>query len=109
MNLLTQSESVPYNAEGRALITAACMDSINQGLSFGIIRTGVTLSALQAAIVNDQAGVDISSTLSTRGWYLQVLDATAAVRTARTSPPINFWYMDGGSVQRINLASIVTI
>jgi hypothetical protein len=109
MNLLTQSESVPYNAEGRALITAGCMDSINQALSFGIIRTGVTLSALQAAIVNDQAGVDISSTLSTRGWYLQVLDATAAVRTARTSPPINFWYMDGGSVQRINLASIVAI
>ncbi len=109
MILLTQSASVPYNAEARALITAACMDAINQAINFGIIRTGVTLSALQAAIVNDQANVDISSTLSTRGWYLQVLDATAAVRTARTSPPINFWYMDGGSVQRINLASIVAL
>jgi hypothetical protein len=35
-----------------------------------------------------------------------VLDASPQVRQARGSPPITFWYMDGESVQRINIASI---
>lgn len=107
MTLLTTANSIPYNADGRTLINAACMDPIIQALNFGSIRAGVALSTLQAALVNDAAGLEIDKTLSNRGWYLQVLDATAQVRALRGSPPMTFWYMDGGSVQRINLASIV--
>jgi hypothetical protein len=57
--------------------------------------------------VNNAAGAPIDSILSTRGWFLQVLDALPQVRAARGSPPINFWYMDGESVQKINMASIL--
>ena len=107
MTLLTSANSIPYNADGRAFINAACADPINQAINFGSVRGGVSLSELQKALVNDAAGVEIAQTLATRGWYLQVLDATSQVRALRGSPPMTFWYMDGGSVQRINLSSIV--
>lgn len=106
MTLMANSKSLPYNSVGYGLIAAACMDPINQALNFGSIRVGVPLSAQQAASVNAAAGLKISDTLTNFGYYLQVLPATAQVRGLRQSPPCTFWYMDGGSVQKINLASI---
>jgi hypothetical protein len=107
MELLTSVNSLPYNAQGYALIDAACADPIEAALLFGAIRKNVPLSSLQAAEVNNAAGLAISNVLGTRGWYLQVLPAIAQVRGARTSPPITLWYVDGGSIQKITLASIV--
>lgn len=106
MVLLTQATSIPYNAAGRAQIETALADAINSGLDFGAFRAGVTLSASQVAAVNAAAGANISRTLTARGWYLSVRDATPAVRQARGSPPCTFFYMDGQSVQQINLASV---
>lgn len=107
MNLLVQVKSIPYNTAGYTLMEAACQDPINGGLNFGAIRAGVPLSSQQAAEVNNAARTNISDTLSTRGWYLQILPATAQVRQARQSPPSKFWYMDGQSVQQIDLTSIL--
>lgn len=106
MVLLTSVKSIPYNRAGYALIEAACMDVIAQGLNFGAFRPGVTLSQSQIAQVNSAAGVKIDDTLSQQGWYLQVKDASPQVRAARGSPPCTFWYMDGQSVQKINLTSV---
>ena len=106
MSLLTQIKSLPYNPTGYALIRAACMDPINQAVSFGAIRAGVPLASGQAAQVNNAAGQAIDQILSTQGWYLQILPATALVRGARSTPPMTFWYMDGGSVQTISLTSV---
>lgn len=106
MELFANTTSIPYNAAGYALIDAACMDPVNAALNFGAIRPGVPLSAAQAAEVNNAAGTVIDGVLSSRGWYLQILPATAQVRAARQSPPMTLWYMDGGAVQQINLASI---
>lgn len=108
MTLLTQAKSVPYNNAGYALVRAACADPIEAGLNFGAFRPGVPLSTLQAAQVNSAAGpgVDISSVLFAQGWYLQILPASAITRGARQSPPMTFWYMDGGSIQKLNLASV---
>lgn len=107
MELLQNVNSVPYNEFGYGLIKAACMDPITQGVTFGAIRVGVTLSQLQIAEVNSAAGVKIDDVLNYQGWYLQVVDATSQVRQARQSPPINFWYMDGQSVQQIVLNSVL--
>lgn len=106
MILLTNSTSVPFTPAGYAAIEVACADPIAAAVNFGAIRSGVTLSSSQAAEVNANAGVVISDTLQTRGWYLQVKDAAPTVRQARGSPPINFWYTDGGSIQKIELNSI---
>lgn len=105
MELLQNTNSIPYNNAGYALIKAACADPINQALNFGSIRAGVTLSAQQAAQINSAAGVKVSDTLQLQGWYLQVNDATPQVRQARQSPSILFWYVDGQSVQKIVLTS----
>jgi hypothetical protein len=107
MVLLTSVNSIPYNDDGKTLVRAALMDPINEGLNFGLIREGVALSSSQAAQVNSAAGIIIDGVLSTRGWYLQINDATAQVRAARGSFPSTLWYADGGSVHSIVLASIV--
>ena len=106
MSLLTQVKSIPYKNQGNALIRGACMDPITQGLNFGAFSAGVILSAAQIAEVNNAAGLAIDQTLFSQGWYLQILTASAQVRAARGTPPMTFWYMDGGSVQSINLASV---
>lgn len=106
MTLMSSSKSIPYNTVGYGLIAAACQDPINQALNFGSIRSGVALSVQQAAQVNMAAGLPIDGTLTSVGYYLQVLPASAQVRGLRQSPPCSFWFTDGGSVQKINLASI---
>lgn len=106
LTLLTNAKSIPYNAAGYAMIESALLGTISQALNFGAIRAGVTLSPLQVSEVNAGAGANIAATLQNRGWYLQVKDAAASVRANRGTPPCTFWYVDGGSVQTINLASV---
>ncbi len=106
MVLLTTVRNIPYNSDGYALIEASLFGVVNQAVDFGAIRAGVPLSSAQAAYVNGQAGLDISDTITQRGWYLQVSPASAEVRAARASPPCTFWYTDGQSVQSINLNSV---
>jgi hypothetical protein len=104
---LTSVNSIPSNTEGDTLIESFLSDTITQFSDFGGQREGVTLSSTQVAEVNAAAGLAIDGVLSTRGWYLQVLTATPQVRQARQSPPINYWYMDGQSVQVLQMASIL--
>ena len=107
MLLLKSVNSIPYNQQGYTLIRAALLDPILAAVNFGAIRAGVTLSQAQIAEVNNQAGVTIDTILSTRGWYLQVLDASPQVRQARGSPPCTLWYMDGQSIQKISLNTVL--
>lgn len=106
MVLLDNVGSIPYNTAGYALVEAACLDPIEAAINAGVIRLGITLSASQIAEVNSAAGRDVAGTLSSRGWYLQILDAAPIVRQARGSPPMTLWYMDGQSIQKLSLASI---
>lgn len=106
MVLLQAKKSIPYNSAGNAMIEAALADPINAALNFGAIRAGVELSESQIAAVNSEAGANIAGTLASRGWYLQVLAASPTVRAARGSPPCKFWYMDGQSVQELDLTSV---
>lgn len=107
MTLVTSVGSIPYNADGYALIEAAMSDPVEAAVNFGAIRAGVTLTALQALQVNTAAGRNVSDTIQQRGWYIQVAPASPQVRAARASPPINLWYTDGGSVQQITVSSVL--
>ena len=106
LSLLINSGSIPYNVAGYAQIETSLLTPINAALNFGTIRAGVSLSGSQIAAVNAAAGKQIDSVLSTRGWYLLIQDPSAAVRAARGSPPMKLFYMDGGSIQQLTLASI---
>jgi len=105
MTLFASVKSLPYNQKGYGRAILACMDPIQKYLNFGAIVPGVPLSNSQAAQVNAEAGVAIADTLTQVGWYLQILPATAQVRANRGSPPCKFWYMDGGSIQKIDMSS----
>lgn len=107
VELLANSNSIPYNPAGYETIKAACRDPIDAAVNFGAIRAGVTLSSSQTSEVNTDAGTNIATTLENQGWYLQVLDAAPQVRQARTSPPMSLWYMDGESVQQMTLNSVL--
>ena len=106
MELLTNAKSIPYNSVGDGMIHSAYMNTINAAINFGAIQPGVTLSTLQASLVNTAAGTQIDKILSTRGWYLQVLPSSPSTRQARSSPPCLFFYTDGGSVNQITLSSV---
>lgn len=106
---LQQVNAAPYNSQGETFIRAWCADPITEALNNGTIRIGVPLSQSQSAAIVAQAGLDITNQLENNGYYLQILPATAQVRQQRQSPPVKLWYMDGGAIQQITLASIAVL
>lgn len=106
LTLETQIPSIPYNTTGQTLVRSALQDPIEKYVNWGAIQPGIPLSSSQAQQVNTAAGIKIDGVLSTVGYYLQILQATAQVRGLRGSFPMKFWYTDGGSVQSLLLASI---
>lgn len=106
ITLLTSVPSVPYNNDGYSLIEASCLDPINAAVNFGAIRVGTTLSESQKAQIQFALGKDVSPSIVSKGFYLQIVPATAQIRTDRTSPSMTLYYADGGSVQKLTLASI---
>lgn len=108
LNLQKNSLSIPYGTPGNTLMEAALADPIQAALNFGLFGPGV-LSAAQISEVNAAAGATIAPTLQTQGYYLQILPAAPTSRANRTSPPAKLWYIDLGSVQAINLASVALL
>lgn len=106
IQLFQSNRSIPYNARGKAIIEASFADTLNQGITFGGIRTGVNLSSSQISEIQNAVGTDVSASLIAKGYYLYIADATPEQRQARTSPSMTLWYCDGGCVQKITLASI---
>lgn len=104
--LASNVPSIPYNTTGYNLVRGALADPIQKYVTWGAIQPNVPLSAAQIQEVNTAAGVNIGGILSTVGYYLQILPATAQVRGLRGSPPMKFWYTDGGSIQSLLLATI---
>ena len=109
LTAMINANTLPYNQAGYGVLSAAALDTINVAKNAGFIREGVALSNAQKAQVTQEAGLDISSALETQGWYLQILDPSASVREERGTPIVNFWYCDGGSVQRIQGTSTVLL
>lgn len=119
MTLLTTVGRIPYNPVGygmiRQTLTAGAATPVSlppqspvaAGLNNGVITPNVPLSATQVIEVNQLAGFPIDAVLSSQGWYLIIQPASAATRAARQSPTIILLYMDGGSIQRINLSSLM--
>lgn len=104
--LLQSVGSIPYNASGYALVDAACVDPLTAAVNFGAIRPGVALSASQIADIRNAVGSDVSGAITANGYYLQIVPGTAGQRAARTSPGMTLYYADGGSIQKLTLASI---
>lgn len=109
LTLLMDANSVPYNADGYTRVESACADPINKAANFGAIRKGINLSSAQKAQIQSLLGVDASPAIYAKGWYLQIVDAPADIRVERRSPSMTLVYTDGGSIHRLNLASIAVL
>lgn len=120
LTLLTSVGTIPYNPTGygyiRHTLTTGASSSqvalppaspVAAAINNGVISQNVPLSAGQVQAVNALAGQKVDGLLSTQGWALVIQPATAQVRAARQSPTIILIYMDGGSVQQINLSSVL--
>lgn len=69
------------------------------------IREGVTLTEAQKKQINNVVGEDVSSTLFATGYYLYIGDMLPSLRATRSSPSCTLWYCDGGSIQKLVIAS----
>ena len=105
LDLLSGVNSLPYNEEGYSAIRTACLDTISKFKRFGAIRSGVSLSQTQKVQLLTEIGQDVSKTIESEGWYMQVLDPGAVTRAVRGTPDCKFYYTDGGSIQRIVMTS----
>ena len=109
LSMLLENGNIPYNTQGDAIISASLQDTINQAISFGAIRTGVTLTEEQQLEIKNATGVSTAAqSVATNGYYLytDAAGTPSATRVTRGSPACKFWYTDGQSIQSINLASI---
>ena len=120
LTLLTQVGSIPYNPYGYGLIRTALtggagttpiplppQSPVAAALNFGAIRQNVPLSSTEITAVNNLAGFSVDTVLATTGWYLLIQPATAQIRASRQSPTIILLYMDGETIQQINLSSVL--
>lgn len=103
------SARIGYDAAGRALIAAFSKPVFQQALLNGVITSGLTLSTDQKEILKQEAGIDISTELSSNGYYLQVLDADTDTRNKRASPPCRLWYTYSGAVHSLNIAATAVV
>ncbi|HDJ1441602.1 TPA: DUF3383 domain-containing protein [Serratia rubidaea] len=103
--LFKSNKTVPYNNAGRALVATSMADVIGQFKAWGGIREGITLSAAQKLEISNAVGEDVSATIFATGYYLYIGEMLPALRADRTSPNCALWYSDGGSIQKLNVAS----
>ncbi|MDE9483252.1 DUF3383 domain-containing protein [Xenorhabdus bovienii] len=103
--LFKSNKTIPYNNAGRALVATSMTDVIQQFKTWGGIREGVNLSAAQKQEIMNAVGEDVSSTVFATGYYLHIGDMLPSIRVERTSPSCSLWYCDGGSIQKLTLAS----
>lgn len=109
MLTLTTIPRIPYAEMGYTFIRAGLQGPINRAAGprgNGVIDIGVTLSELQKAEVIREAGMDITPDLFMYGWFLIVRDPAPEDRAERLSPDIWLWYTYGGSVHRLEIASV---
>lgn len=106
LGFLGSTRSAPFNNTGYNAVANALQPAIDAGLSFGAFGPG-TITQTQANSINASAGnANASAALQAQGYYLQVVPASGTIKSARGPLQVNFWYLDNGSIQVINLNSI---
>jgi hypothetical protein len=102
-----QINSAPFNSSGYNALSEVIKGPVRAAIQFGSINTGVPLSAGQIAAVNAAAGKQVDSYIVNNGYYLQIKPAAAQDRASRNLKTPILWYSDGGSIQNINMSSLL--
>lgn len=106
---LQQYKSIPPNDTGKAFYRAMFQDRINQGIAFGGIVAGMTLTEQQKSVINREFGFDAAMQIQLTGWAMYVGNAVNVSGATRKRFPAKFYYADGGSIQGINMTSTAVL
>ena len=101
-DLMASVTNLPQTEAGFSAVKAIESGVVKQGLLNGVIVPGVVLTPSEVIAVNQKAGVAIDTTLSSQGWYLQVLPGA----TRNSAPICNVFYTDGGQIVQLNVTTI---
>lgn len=120
MTLLTTVKRIPYNPTGYGMIRTTLTAGADAGnvqlppaspvaaaLNNGVIDRNVSLSGEQVVAINTLAGLNVAGIVASQGWYLSIQPAAAQVRGGRASPTVILMYADAGSIQVIDLSSLL--
>ena len=99
-NLLGSLLKLSFN--NLSTLKSVTLQVLSQGLTNGVVEPGNTFSSSQIAQLISEAGVDISSSLTNSGYYVQIVPPSASVRQARGPVQQNTWYTNGGAVIKIS-------
>ena len=102
-NFLTSQKRVTYDLTGQVQIKSVITSVANQCLKNGVIEVGNTFSEEEKQEIIALVGSDISSQLSSSGYYVYFPTVTPSERQERKPLQIMFLYSNGGSVKSINL------
>lgn len=106
INLFKSEVFLPYNASGKAAIEASMTARLEQFKTWGGLSTGTTLDANQITAIKNTVGSDVSTTLTSKGYYVYIGPFTATMRSNRTTPVVYVWYCDGGFIQKLTVNSV---
>lgn len=106
IQLLKSDQYLPYGDSGRVAIEAALTQIVEKFKNWGGITIGTELDENQILSIINTVGVDITSTLSNRGYYIYVGPFTSSMRANRTTPEIYLWYTDGSVIQQLYINSV---
>lgn len=110
MDGFKNTNRVPYNASGAALIRAWTQDPINVCKNNGAIDDGLELSESQKQqILQETNDETVSQELFTKGCWLGITMPSANLRADRQSPVLTLYYTYGGSVHRLDFEVTVVI
>lgn len=108
--LLVKSKKLPYNQISYNAITTTVENISDQAINNGTITQGKPLDGVQISAIVSETGADkstLTATLYKLGWYLFITDPSSVAMANRESPVCKYYYVNGGSIQKIDLTSTV--
>lgn len=109
MVMFTEARRIPYTEVGYAQVRANIRDIMERAIFNGVVDAGVRLDNGVKSQLTTELGADYSEEIYNNGYYLQIEDATPAIRQARTTPSCNLVYTYGGAIHKLVLPAIAVV
>lgn len=100
--LLGAVNKLDYGQDGQSLLKATLITVMKKAIFNGVSQVGNTFDDAQAAILKQEAGIDITGDLSGFGYYIKLTPPAPSLRANRPPMSTQIWYTDNGSFYSIN-------
>jgi hypothetical protein len=98
--LIQAVKKLPYNDTGYNTVKSTINGVMQQAIFNGVAGTGNTFNSSQTAALIQQAGTDITQSLTDAGYYIKIVPATPDERIER-APVLGYvWYTNGSAINK---------